>query len=97
MTTLMVIYELDLLIFKMSNRSSYGEAYKKLFTPLVRSIIKRKKKFSLFLSLFVLFFVSFILLTLLFFLPFIYTIKVIYTHLCFYFILEGFILLKQHK
>ena len=46
MTTLMVIYELHLLIFKMSNGSSYREAYKRLLTPHVRSIPSKRKIFS---------------------------------------------------
>ena len=41
-------YELHLLIFKMSNGSSYYEAYKRLLTPHVRA--SREKKEKLFLS-----------------------------------------------
>ena len=46
MTTLMVIYELYLLIFKMSNGGSYCEAYKRFLTPYVRSIPRKRKIFS---------------------------------------------------
>ena len=86
MTTLMVIYEFYLLIFKMSNGSSYGETCKRLLTPHVRSI-HRKKNFissSHSLSLILSFFHSFNTSLLWFFLPFIYTIKVIYSRLYFY-------------
>ena len=75
----MVIYELHLLIFKMSNGSSYCEAYRRLLTPHVRSIPSKRKIFSSSLS--------FILSTFLFFdffLPSIYIIKVIHSHLYFY-------------
>ena len=57
MTTLMVIYELHLLILKMSNGSSYCEAYKRLLTPHVRSIPSKRKN-SLPLILFLSFFHS---------------------------------------
>ena len=40
----MLIYELHLLILKMSNGSSYGETYKRLLIPYVKSI-QRKKSF----------------------------------------------------
>ena len=48
-------YELHLLIFKISNESSYYEAYKRLLTPHVRASWERKKSSSshfFFLSLF---------------------------------------------
>ena len=84
MTTLMIIYELHLLIFKMSNESSYCEAYKRLLTPHIRSIPSKRKIFSSSHSLFL----SFILLTFLLFdfFPniYIYIIKIIHTHLFFY-------------
>ena len=48
-------YELHLLIFKMSNGSSYYEAYKRLLTPPCKSIPRKERKlflsFSLSLSL----------------------------------------------
>ena len=80
----MVIYERHLLIFKMSNGSSYCEVYKRLLTPHVRSIPSKRKIFSFSHSLFL----SFILLTLLFLISFfplyVYIIKVIHSHLYFY-------------
>ena len=48
-------YELHLLIFKMSNGSSYYEAYKRLLTPPCKSIPRKKESsssHSLSLSLF---------------------------------------------
>ena len=39
-------YELHLLIFKMSNGSSYYEAYKRLLTPPCKSILRKRKKNS---------------------------------------------------
>ena len=44
-------YELHLLIFKMSNGSSYYEAYKRLLTPHVKASRERKKALPLILSL----------------------------------------------
>ena len=44
-------YELHLLIFKMSNGSSYYEAYKRLLTPHVKASRERKKALPLTLSL----------------------------------------------
>ena len=44
-------YELHLLIFKMSNGSSYYEAYKRLLTPHVRASREKKEKFFLSFSL----------------------------------------------
>ena len=49
-------YELHLLIFKMSNGSSYYEAYNRLLTPHVKAFREKERKlflsFSLSLSLF---------------------------------------------
>ena len=89
MTTLMVIYELHLLIFKMSNVSSYCEAYKRLLTPHVRSIPSKRKIFSSShsLSLFLSFsqhFSSLISFSPLYIYIYIYIIKVIHSHLYFY-------------
>ena len=39
-------YELHLLIFKMSNGSSYYEAYKRLLTPHVRASREKKESSS---------------------------------------------------
>ena len=39
-------YELHLLIFKMSNGSSYYEAYKRLLTPPCKSIPRKKESSS---------------------------------------------------
>ena len=44
-------YELHILIFKMSNGSSYYEAYKRLLTPHVKASRERKKVLPLILSL----------------------------------------------
>ena len=44
-------YELHLLIFKMSNGSSYYEAYKRLLTTPCKSIPRKRRKFFLSFSL----------------------------------------------
>ena len=76
-------YELHLLIFKMSNGSSYYEAYKKLLTPYVSCVPTKRKKLSSFhsLSLFLSFSQHFSLISS----PlYIYIIKVIHSHPYFY-------------
>ena len=85
MTTLMVIYELHLLVFIMSNGSSYCETYKKLLTPHVKSISSKIKILSSSHSLYLFLSFSQHLSSLISFSSLsIYIIKVIHSHLYFY-------------